>query len=82
MYHIVRVNNVEIEFPSLELVLWEFSEVFSNDLLKISLEWKINFDIDIFPNTNSISIPPYQIAPAEMKELKAQLKDLLEKGFI
>ncbi|TMW86794.1 hypothetical protein EJD97_020878 [Solanum chilense] len=29
-----------------------------------------------------ISIPPYRIAPAELKELKEQLKDVLDKGFI
>ena len=31
---------------------------------------------------NPILIPPYQIASAELKELKAQLKDLLDKGLI
>ena len=31
---------------------------------------------------NLISIPPYRMAPAELKELKAQLKDLLDRGFI
>ena len=29
-----------------------------------------------------ISIPPYRMTPAELKELKEQLRDLLEKGFI
>ncbi|WMV24356.1 hypothetical protein MTR67_017741 [Solanum verrucosum] len=29
-----------------------------------------------------ISIPPYRMTPAELKELKEQLKDLLDKGFI
>ena len=29
-----------------------------------------------------ISIPPYLISPAELKELKTQLKDSLDKGFI
>ncbi|KAF3648996.1 hypothetical protein FXO37_19182 [Capsicum annuum] len=28
-----------------------------------------------------IFIPPYKMAPAELKELKEQLKDLLDKGF-
>ncbi|XP_070029153.1 uncharacterized protein [Nicotiana sylvestris] len=32
--------------------------------------------------TQPISIPLYRMAPAELKELKKQLKDLLEKGFI
>ena len=29
-----------------------------------------------------ISIPPYRMAPAELKELKTQLQDLVDKGFI
>ena len=43
---------------------------------------EIDFEIDLLPNTQPISIPPYRMAPAELKELKEQLKDLLDKGFI
>ena len=42
----------------------------------------MDFCIDILQDTNPISIPPYQTAPTKLKELKAQLKDLLDKGFI
>ena len=38
--------------------------------------------MDVLPDTQPISIPPYRMAPAELKELKEQLRDLLEKGFI
>ncbi|KAJ8755695.1 hypothetical protein K2173_022639 [Erythroxylum novogranatense] len=31
---------------------------------------------------STISIPPYRMAPAELKELKEQLEELLEKGYI
>ena len=37
--------------------------------------------MDLLPYTNPISIPLYWIAPVELKELKLQLKDLLDKGF-
>ena len=60
----------------------EFLEVFPNDLPCISSKWEIDFGIDFLPDTNPISIPPYRIAPSELKELKAQLKDLVDKGFI
>lgn len=33
-------------------------------------------------HTKPICIPPYQMALAELKELKAQINDLLDKGFI
>ena len=42
----------------------------------------IDFAIDFEPGTKPISIPLYRIAPAEFKELKDQLQDLLSKGFI
>ena len=57
-------------------------EVFPNDLPGIPPEGKINFGINLLPDTNPISFAPYRVAPAELKELKAQLKDLLDKGFI
>ena len=31
---------------------------------------------------NLISIPPYRMAPDELRELKAQFKNLLDQGFI
>ena len=43
---------------------------------------KLIFGIVLLPDTNPISIPPYRMASTELKELKAQLKDLLDKGFI
>ena len=36
----------------------------------------------MIPGTEPISIPPYRMAPAELRELKAQLEELLSKGFI
>ena len=60
----------------------EFVDVFSKDLPGIPPEREIEFGIDLLPDTQPISIPPYRMAPEELKELKEQLKDLLEKGFI
>jgi hypothetical protein len=34
------------------------------------------------PNTNPISKAPYRMAPLKLKELKEQLQELLDKGFI
>ena len=34
------------------------------------------------PDTAPISRAPYRIAPDELKELKVQLQELLDKGFI
>ena len=59
-----------------------FSEVFPEDLPGVPPKRKIDFGIDLLPDTQPISIPPYRMAPAELKELKEQLKDLLYKGVI
>ena len=40
------------------------------------------FNIDLLPGTNPISIALYRMAPTELKELKEQLQELLDKGFI
>ncbi|KAH0784229.1 hypothetical protein KY290_003827 [Solanum tuberosum] len=84
LYHIVRVKDLESEIPPLESVpvVKDFLEVFPDDLPRIPPEREINFGIDLLSDIQPISIPPYRMAPAELKELKAQLKDLLDKGFI
>uniref|UniRef100_A0A2N9GFR5 CCHC-type domain-containing protein n=1 Tax=Fagus sylvatica TaxID=28930 RepID=A0A2N9GFR5_FAGSY len=45
-------------------------------------EREVEFTIDLVPGTGPISKAPYRMAPAELKELKEQLQDLLDKGFI
>ena len=84
LYHIVWVKDSSSETPILESVpiVCEFLEVFPKDLPRVPFEKKIDFGIDLLPNTQPISIPPYRMAPTELKEFKEQLKDLLDKGFI
>ena len=43
---------------------------------------EIEFAIDVVPGATPASITPYRKAPVELKELKLQLQELLEKGFI
>ena len=60
----------------------EFSDVFSNDLPRIPPSRVVDFVIELESGTGPISKAPYRMALAELKELKAQLQDLLDKGFI
>ncbi|KAH0729466.1 hypothetical protein KY289_000654 [Solanum tuberosum] len=60
----------------------DFPEVFSDDLSGVPTEREIDFGINILRDTRPISILPYKMAPAKLKELKEQLKDLLDNGFI
>lgn len=50
--------------------------------LRRQLLERVQFSIDLAPNTTPISKAPYRIAPAELRELKIQLQELLDKGFI
>lgn len=59
-----------------------FLEVFPDILPGVPPVRDIEFGIDLILDTSQVSIPFYRIAPAELKELKEQLKDLLDKGFI
>jgi hypothetical protein len=45
-------------------------------------ESAIEFKIELQPNTANIAKPPYKMSPIELTELKIQLQDLQDKGFI
>ena len=77
---LVRVKDSSLETPTLELVpvVCEFPE----DLPGVPPKREIDFGIDLLPDTQPISIPPYRMASAELKESKEQFEDLLDKGFI
>ena len=55
--------------------------MFLEDLPIVPLEREIYFRIDLLPDTQPISIPPYRMVQEKLKELKEQLKDLLDKVF-
>ena len=60
----------------------EFLEVFLEDLPGVPPDRDIEFVIELAPDTTTISKDPYRMAPTERKELKTQLQELLDKGFI
>ncbi|KAG8503295.1 hypothetical protein CXB51_001262 [Gossypium anomalum] len=43
---------------------------------------KVEFGIDLLPGTAPVSITPYRMALKELVELKAQIQELLDRGFI
>ena len=63
-------------------VVREFEDVFSKELPGLPPEREIEFSVELLPSISPILIAPYRMAPTELKELKAQLQDLLDKGFI
>jgi hypothetical protein len=63
-------------------VVCEFPDVFPEDLPGLPPEREVEFVIELKPGTAPISRRSYRMPPNELAELKIQLQDLLEKGFI
>ena len=45
----------------------EFVDVFPEELPGLPPEREVDFGIDLLPDTQHISIPPYRMAPAELR---------------
>lgn len=63
-------------------VVNEYPDVFPEDLPGLPPQREVDFHIDLIPDATPISKTPYRFAPAELEELRSQLDELLEKGFI
>ncbi|XP_070682440.1 uncharacterized protein [Malus domestica] len=63
-------------------VVRHYPDVFPDDLSGLPPDRDVEFSIDLLPGTDPISLTPYRMAPAELRELKIQLQELLDKGFI
>ncbi|XP_068328135.1 uncharacterized protein [Pyrus communis] len=63
-------------------VVRHFPDVFPEDLPGLPPDRDMEFTIELLPSTNLISLTLYRMAPAELRELKVQLQELVDKGFI
>jgi hypothetical protein len=63
-------------------VVCEYPDVFLDELPGMPPDRDIEFAIELQPGTTPISKRPYSMPPAELAELKKQLQELLDKGFI
>jgi hypothetical protein len=76
VHHIVAKSIEEIP------VVREFLDVLPDDLLGMPPERDIELKIELQPGTTPIAKSPYRMTRDELEELKIQLKDLLDKGYI
>ncbi|GKA62848.1 putative reverse transcriptase domain-containing protein, partial [Tanacetum coccineum] len=63
-------------------VVRDFPEVFPEYLPGLPPTHQVEFHIELIPEATPVARAPYRLAPAEMKELAEQLKELSDKGFI
>ena len=71
----------QIELENI-LVVKYFPDVFPEELPGIPPVREVDLSIEILPGTSLTFRAPYRMAPTELKELKIQLQELLDKGFI
>ena len=64
------------------LVIKEFPYVFPEELPSLPPEREVDLAIEVLHETTPISRALYRMAPTELKELKIQLQELLNKGFV
>jgi hypothetical protein len=60
----------------------EFLDVFPDDLSGMPHKRDIEFNIELQPDMAPIAKAPYKMSHVELAELKIQLQDLLDKGFV
>nr|GFC39516.1 putative reverse transcriptase domain, aspartic peptidase domain protein [Tanacetum cinerariifolium] len=76
--------DTSLESPNIEnpSVVREFADVFLDELPGLPPAKEIEFCIELIPGAEPISKASYRMAPVELKELKEQLQEMLENGFI
>jgi hypothetical protein len=72
LHHVVEMKVEDIH------VIYEFSDVFPDNLPRIPPER----EIELQPNTTPIAKASYKMSHVELKELKVQLQGLLDKSYI
>jgi hypothetical protein len=77
-----KLNQVDMRELSKVLVVWKYSDVFPEELPSMPPDREIEFVIELAPETAPIYKKPYRMAPTELIELKKQIKELLERGFV
>ena len=81
LVYAIESGNSEMQLAKVPMVN-EFFDVFPEDLPGLPSDREIEFQIELAPGTEPISIAPYRMAPAKLRELKVQMEELLSKGFV
>ena len=70
--------------PDLDLprVVCEFVDVFLDELPGLPPHRDVDFGIELHPSISPISMTLHRMTPVELQELRVQLQELLDEGFI
>ena len=72
-------ERLDLDLPQ---VVCEYVDVFPNELPGLPPQRVLDFGIELHPGTSPISMTLQRMAPVELQELRVQLQELLDKGFI
>ena len=75
-------QKTEEELLDVVPVVREFKEVFPKEIPHLPRKREIDLSIDLVPGATPVSQAPYRMSPPELMELKMQLQELLDKGYI
>jgi hypothetical protein len=76
------VNQLDDDTSKENPVIDEFPDVFLDDLPGMPPDRDIEFLIELLPGTAPRAKQPYRMGVDELEELKKQIKELQDKGFI
>ncbi|KAA0066456.1 pol protein [Cucumis melo var. makuwa] len=76
---VVDTREADVSLSS-EPVVRDYPDVFPEELPGLPPHREVEFAIELESGTVPISRAPYRMAPAELKDLKVQLQELLDKG--
>ena len=81
---LASIKDTSMDSPDIDSIpiVREFADVFPDELPGVPPTREVEFGIELVPGAEPISKAPYRMAPIELKELKEQLQELLENGFI
>ena len=63
-------------------VVKDYPDVFPEELPSMPPDRDIEFLIELLPGTGTMSKRPYRMPANDLEEIKKQIKELLEKGYI
>ena len=63
-------------------IVKDYPDVFPEELPGMPQDQDIEFLIELLPGTGPISKRPYRMPANDLEEIKKQIKELLEKGYI
>src|SRR5207244_10181060 len=76
------VHALDVEPLEAIPVVKEYPDVFPKDLPGLPPNRAVEFSIELLPGTAPVFRRPYKMSQDDLAEMKIQLKELLDKGFI